>query len=60
MMIQKILTFSNQFELYNLFDSLIKLSSDLYLSKCLDIPTKLFFSCGVTLGNLEKGAFLRI
>jgi len=34
-------------ELYNYFDGLIKLFSDLYLAKFLDISTKPFFPCAL-------------
>jgi len=34
-------------ELYNYFDGLIKLFSDLYLAKILDISTKSFFPCAL-------------
>jgi len=35
----------NLTDLYNYFDISTKLFLDLYLAKCLDTPTKLFFPC---------------
>jgi len=45
-MLQNILATSLKHPTHNYFDSPTKLFSDLYLTKFLDILTKLFFPCG--------------